>query len=1556
MIDAKDFLSVTRDIIEQQIRDRSTDAVCEIESVNEDGTLNVFILPDKQTILKNIINESRYNFKRGDNALLYKIHNRLSDSFVVAKFRPKQEDAGISEKSVQNLIDNALQNYQGGSGGGTGGIQGPPGPQGIQGEMGPTGPKGDPGLTTKVTVNEVTYTQSDGNISLPDYARIGTTETNQVLSKIEYLAEKDIPTNPDETYEYAITDLIGYEDLDSNLQEQIDHMGNTGPTGEVGPTGAVGPTGPLNKNAFVDAVVSPTGTVVFTKDNGDKVALQFAQIAGTDIAGYNIHSYKISKSDWTGENAPYTHTKSSTSGGWVPTQDLLVQIRIDDNSPYEGIHTQYKVSNNGDVIVSSDVKADLQILVADGLLAGSVGPTGPKGADGVIGKDGKDGPTGPIGPTGPAGLTTKVTVNGEAYEQSEGNINLPDYAKIGTIETGYVLSKIEYISSSNVPNIPREEYEYAITDLISYSDLDSNLQEQIDHMGNTGPTGPTGAVGPTGEVGPTGPLNKDAFVDAVVNPTGTVVFTKNNGQTVVLQFAQIEGSSIAGYNIHSYKIAQTDWSGTQTPYTHTKSAAAGGWVSTQDLLVQIRLDDNSPYEGIHTQYKVANNGDVTIISDTKADLQILVADGLVAGVKGDTGAVGPTGPQGSVGPTGAKGDTGSVGPTGATGAVGPTGPTGAKGDTGSVGPTGQTGAIGPTGPKGEDGVIGKDGKDGPTGPVGPTGAPGLTTKVTVNGTTYTQSNGNITLPDYAKIGTTTTNKVLSNIEYTTEAEIPAIPDETYEYAITDLISYGDLDADLQEQIDHMGNTGPTGPTGLTGSVGPTGPMDENAFVQATIGTTGVVTFTKQNGQQVNLNLAYFDSTAIAGYNIHSYTIEQWNGTSAPYTHTKTAADGGWTATQNILVQMRTIDAAPFEGVHAKYTVSDNGTVIVSSDSKVKLQILVADGLVAGPQGPTGPKGNTGSVGPTGQTGAVGPTGQTGAKGDTGSQGPKGDTGNVGPTGLTGSVGPTGQTGAVGPTGQTGAKGDTGPIGPTGQTGAVGPTGAKGPTGPLDENSFVSASTGPTGTVVFTKQNGQTVALQFGQIAGTDYAGYNIHSYDIATTNWTGTGPYTHTKTATDGGWTPTKDILVQMRLSGETPYEGVHAKYTVANDGTIIVTSDTKLALQILVADGLLVGQRGPTGPQGPKGADGVIGKDGKDGPTGPIGPTGPSGLTTKVTVNGTTYTQSGGNITLPNYAKIGTTGLSEILDSITYLAEGSIPTVPAINTEYAITDLIGYGDLDANLQAQIDRMGNTGPTGPTGQTGAVGPTGQTGTKGDTGSQGPKGDTGNIGPTGLTGAVGPTGQTGSIGPTGPKGSDGVIGKDGPTGPVGPTGAPGLTTKVTVNGTTYTQSGGNITLPDYAKIGTETTDKTLSKIEYISESAIPSTPDETHEYAITDLIGYSDLDANLQEQIDHMGNTGPAGPTGPTGDTGPTGPQGPKGDPGNASFSTYSVSESSWSATDNVNYGSYKYSISGIPNSSSAIVNVYDSDNCLVCANVKHYSGTVTVYSNVKISGKICIVR
>ena len=196
----------------------------------------------------------------------------------------------------------------------------------------------------------------------------------------------------------------------------------------------------------------------------------------------------------------------------------------------------------------------------------------------------------------------------------------------------------------------------------------------------------------------------------------------------------------------------------------------------------------------------------------------------------------------------------------------------------------------------------------------------------------------------------------------------------------------------------------------------------------------------------------------------------------------------------------------------------------------------------------------------------------------------------------------------------------------------------------------------------------------------------------------------------------------------------------------------------------------------------------------------------------------------------------------------------------------------------------------------------------------------NIGP------VGPTGPTGSIGPQGPAGADGAVGPTGATGNVGPTGLPGKDITeidissidtflsdspisgsfgqygtMIISGRTVVNVGEdakgintifdtNIAPGTYIKatfnenpnyfsidvdkdklgselstqIGTSDNLSHLSKIQYTAESAIPTTPEQGVEYAITDLIGYGDLDVSLQEQIDHMGNTGPTGPTGPKG--------------------------------------------------------------------------------------------
>lgn len=68
----------------------------------------------------------------------------------------------------------------------------------------------------------------DGNVisttyfKTADAPKIGTADADNELKKIEYTEESAIPPTPNVGTEYACTDFIGYNDLDSNLQEKID--------------------------------------------------------------------------------------------------------------------------------------------------------------------------------------------------------------------------------------------------------------------------------------------------------------------------------------------------------------------------------------------------------------------------------------------------------------------------------------------------------------------------------------------------------------------------------------------------------------------------------------------------------------------------------------------------------------------------------------------------------------------------------------------------------------------------------------------------------------------------------------------------------------------------------------------------------------------------------------------------------------------------------------------------------------------------------------------------------------------------------------------------------------------------------------------------------------------------------------------------------------------------------------------------------------------------------------------------------------------------------------
>ena len=80
--------------------------------------------------------------------------------------------------------------------------------------------------------------------------------------------------------------------------------------------------------------------------------------------------------------------------------------------------------------------------------------------------------------------------------------------------------------------------------------------------------------------------------------------------------------------------------------------------------------------------------------------------------------------------------------------------------------------------------------------------------------------------------------------------------------------------------------------------------------------------------------------------------------------------------------------------------------------------------------------------------------------------------------------------------------------------------------------------------------------------------------------------------------------------------------------------------------------------------------------------------------------------------------------------------------------------------------------------------------EGPQGLQGPAGPQGPQGPRGLTGDIGPRGSQGERGAQGPRGATGARGEKGDKGDAG---AP---VTITVDNVKYTQSNGNITLPDY----------------------------------------------------------------------------------------------------------------------------------------------------------------
>lgn len=219
---------------------------------------------------------------------------------------------------------------------------------------------------------------------------------------------------------------------------------------------------------------------------------------------------------------------------------------------------------------------------------------------------------------------------------------------------------------------------------------------------------------------------------------------------------------------------------------------------------------------------------------------------------------------------------------------------------------------------------------------------------------------------------------------------------------------------------------------------------------------------------------------------------------------------------------------------------------------------------------------------------------------------KGDIGPQGPQGVQGPKGDKGEVGEQGPIGLTGAKGDKGDTGATGPQGIQGATGAKGATG--DSGATFTPKVDSNGNLSWTNNKGlsnpTTVNIKGPQGPKGEQGIQGIQ------------GPKGDTGLTGPQGPQGIQGITPTIKIGAVTTGNaGTNATVTASTSGTTTTFNFTI--------------PRGATGSTGPQGIQGV---QGPQGPTGPAGANGKDGLTTSVTVNGTKYSHSNGNITLPSY------------------------------------------------------------------------------------------------------------------------------------------------------------------------------------------------------------------------------------------------------------------------------------------------------------------------------------
>ena len=268
----------------------------------------------------------------------------------------------------------------------------------------------------------------------------------------------------------------------------------------------------------------------------------------------------------------------------------------------------------------------------------------------------------------------------------------------------------------------------------------------------------------------------------------------------------------------------------------------------------------------------------------------------------------------------------------------------------------------------------------------------------------------------------------------------------------------------------------------------------------------------------------------------------------------------------------------------------------------------------------------------------------------------------------------------------------------------------------------------------------------------------------------------------------------------------------------------------------------------------------------------------------------SGGNgeIDLSGYATKDDipTKTSQLTNDSNFITKDDIPT-NYVTTDTGNANQISFND-GQTFQEKLEAGMLKGDKGDQGLQGIQGEKGEKGDKGDKGDAftyedfTPEQLASLKGEQGIQGVKGDKGDTGEQGPKGDKGDPG---EQGPQGLPGEKGQDGLTTAISVNGSSYEHENGIITLPDYPAVPTKTSELTNDS-DFVNSTFVSNKIAEASlSGGEVDLSGYVTKETGNANQISFDdGQTFQdkldAGTLkGEKGDQGEQGIQGEKGDTG-----------------------------------------------------------------------------